>query len=124
MRCVALAGIVLALAAGCAGAVEKAADSRTAEGVLRHFPSGVKSVQAWYGHTYFVGDVPVLPSDRVPEEQLKTRVGRNVRVAGPWNPGRERKLTAMEQMPSDEVGKESVIAGDGIMVEEIADLPK
>ena len=64
------------------------AGERMAEGVLLHHPSDVRSVQAWLGHRFEVGGVPVQATEVVDEAALLARVGRQVRVSGPWNPGR------------------------------------
>ena len=75
-------------ARSCPVAAVAPAGERMAEGVLLHHPSDVRSVQAWLGHRFEVGGVPVQATEVVDEAALLARVGRQVRVSGPWNPGR------------------------------------
>ncbi|QTN33004.1 hypothetical protein HZ994_11960 [Akkermansiaceae bacterium] len=96
-------------------------EERTAKGVLRHFPSDVKSAQAWNGHNFLVGDTPVIATTTVPEETLKRFIGREVIVAGAWNPGEQwnpKEGDAIIQAPSHP-GGEAVIRGDRIEVASI-----
>ncbi len=91
-------------------------EQRTARGVLRHFPSDVKSVEAWRGHNFLVGETPVLPTAEVPEETLLGFVGSEVVVGGvwypgePWIPGEEELLLAS---PEHAAG-EPIVRGDGL----------
>ncbi|MBA60894.1 MAG: hypothetical protein CMJ76_00870 [Planctomycetaceae bacterium] len=91
-------------------------------GVLMHFPENVQSIQAWYGHNYMVGNKPVIPTEEVPEDVLKTFVGLNVIVQGIWYPGEKWSPAEEEQLssarPADSVQDET-FRGDGIMISSI-----
>ena len=87
-------------------AKEPPGEQRTARGVLEHYPSDVRSLQAWYGHPFMIGDTPVLPTPEVPEEVLKKHVGSTVLVSGVWYPGERWTPTEGERnmpMPVDAV---------------------
>ena len=102
----------------------KVVEKMTALGILRHFPSDVKSVQAWYGHNFLVGDTPVIATDKVSEETLKGLIGELVAVTGTWNPGERWKPTEEEfPVPTPQsilrdaegvVDAKGVVRGDGI----------
>lgn len=66
---------------------ESVPEQRTVRGVLSHFPSDVRSAQAWHGHNFIVGDTPVIATETVSEERLKTFIGLTVIVTGVWHPG-------------------------------------
>jgi hypothetical protein len=95
------------------------ADTTTIEGVLKYYPQDIKSVQAWLGHEYMVGETPIRPTDSVSSETLRKKVGRTVKIDGVWNFGEtlsRAKLTddeAYMQTPSFSEG-ESAIRGSGI----------
>ena len=96
-------------------------EQRTVRGVLLHFPSDVKSAQAWYGYNFIVGDTPVIGTEKVPEEMLKRFVGLEVIVSGVWHPGEQWKPTEEElsmQAPAHPDG-EVVVRGDGIQAASI-----
>ncbi len=88
--------ITILILAGCAGAPMYPPEERV-RGVLKHYPAKAKSVEAWYGHNFKVGDTPVQPSDIVPEAELKKYVGQNVIVTGIWHPGEQWKPTAEDE---------------------------
>jgi len=44
---------------------------KSAQGLLKYYPSNVKSSQAWHGHNFIVGGTPILPTKLVPEDVLK-----------------------------------------------------
>jgi hypothetical protein len=80
--------------------------TRTASGILVHYPPDVRTAQAWKGDNFLVDGVPVQPSEKVPESELLRRVGKRVSVAGRWNPGVAWKPTEEErktQTPVDPV---------------------
>jgi hypothetical protein len=90
---------------------------RVAVGILRYFPLDVKSVEAWHGYEFMVGNVPVQPTKKVSKKVLMDLVGRTVEVRGLWNPGKAREpgRDEIEQRPNE--SPEPVIRGDGIMAE-------
>jgi hypothetical protein len=92
------------------------AETRTVRGVLRHYPSSVKSVQAWFGHNFMVDETPILPTGTVPEETLRQHVGSTVIITGVWNPGRCWTPSAEEKDAQRPVFPENkiVIVGDGL----------
>lgn len=95
---------------------------RSATGVLAHFPSDVRSAQAWYGHAFMVGGVPVKPTADVSEPELLKHVGTKVTVSGVWNPGVAWKPADEErdaQVPESLAGGAPVIRGAGIMVRKL-----
>jgi hypothetical protein len=95
---------------------------RSVTGVLSHFPSDVRTAQAWYWHNFMVGGVPVQPTTAVPETELLKHVGKKVSVSGFWNPGIVWKPTEEErntQMPVNPDKDAPVIRGDGIIVEKL-----
>lgn len=97
------------------------ADTRTVEGELQHFPTDVKSTEAWYGHEFKVGDTPVIPTDAVTRDELMELVGRNVLVTGTWHPGEVWKPSdepSQTAMPV-EVGPDGVTRGEGLQVTSI-----
>ena len=103
------------LVAGCA-TQRRLPQQKTVRGYLKHFPSNVRSSQAWHGHHFMVGNTPVIPTDEVPEEILKKFVGALVMVSGAWHPGERWNPTEEEMnmpMPVDP-DKQVVIRGDGL----------
>ena len=91
-------------------------------GVLSHYPSDVKSAEAWYGHNFMVDGTPIQPTDAVPETVLLKHVGKRIRISGYWNPGTVWKPTPeemTEQMPCDPNDDIPDIVNDGIMVQSI-----
>jgi len=89
---------------------------RTVRGYLKHYPSNVRSSQAWHGHNFMVGNTPILPTDEVPEDVLEKFVGSLVMVSGVWHPGEPWQPTEDEMnmpMPLDPQ-KDTVIRGDGL----------
>lgn len=96
-------------------------EQRTVRGVLRHFPSDVKSAEAWHGHNFIVGDTPVIATENVSQETMKRFVGLEVIVSGVWHPGEQWKPTEEEsglQAPVYPDG-EVVVRGDGIQAASI-----
>jgi hypothetical protein len=63
----------------------------TVRGLLTHFPQDVKSIEAWLGHEFMVGETPIRTTDKVPRDFLITMVGQNVEIEGIWNAGKESK---------------------------------
>lgn len=63
-----------------------------------------------------IGNIPIIPTDTVPEAVLKKFVGTLGRVSGVWHPG-ERWIPAEKEMnmpmPVDP-DKQVVIRGDGL----------
>ena len=102
-----------------AEATPQPADTKTVEGILEHYPLDVKSVQAWLGHEFMVGETPIRPTEAVSSETLRKMVGKKVKVEGVWNAGEkweQAKPTNEEihlQSPSFPEG-EIVIRGSGI----------
>lgn len=105
------------------------AGTRTVEGILEYYPQDVKSVQAWIGSEFMVGETPIRPTETVPAETLRKMVGRSVRIEGVWNSGEkweQPKPTDDEsylQNPSFS-GGETVIRGSGIDAASILDVDK
>ena len=102
-------------------AQENIQEHKTAQGVLRHFPSDIKSTQAWYRHNFLVGDTPVIATSAVPEETLRKFIGSEVIVSGVWHPGEQWKPTEEEsclQSPIHPDG-EVVVRGEGIKASSI-----
>jgi hypothetical protein len=93
---------------------------RTVSGVLVHHPLDVRSVAAWKGHQFVVDGVPVLPSPKVPEAQLRKHVGKRVVVTGRWNPGAlagPGRNDAPSQAPLGPDPDAPMTRGDGIVAE-------
>lgn len=100
---------------------EPTQERKTVRGVLKYFPSDVKSAQAWNGHQFIVGDTPVIATDKVPEETLKKFVGRELTVSGIWYPGEpwnptEEAASLPNPLPHN---KEAVVRGDGLKISSI-----
>ncbi len=96
--------------------------NRTAEGVLTYYPDQVQSAEAWYGHPFKVGGIPVHPTETVPADSLKKWAGQQVAVTGEWNPGRKWSPTAEElnlPMPISITAGDTIVRGEGIMAREI-----
>jgi hypothetical protein len=89
---------------------------KTAQGVLKHFPSDVRSAQAWHGHTFMVGKTPVIATEKVPEEALMKLVETEVIVSGVWYPGERWNPTEEEaRMPTPlSSDTEGVVRNQGI----------
>ena len=91
------------------------------QGVLKHHPQDVKSVEAWMGREFSVDGTGILPTDEVPAEELRKLAGKTVVVEGVWNPGKRWEPTpedAILQTPS--FGKEEVVMkGAGIEAAEV-----
>ena len=107
--------LVAVLVAGCVSG-SPTPERMTVRGVLQHFPSDVRSAQAWYGHNFIVGSTPILPTDNVPKEVLKEHVGKHVVITGIWDPGQAWEPDDKElnlPMPVDPE-KEVIIRGDGL----------
>jgi hypothetical protein len=99
--------------------------TRTASGILVHYPADVRTAEAWKGHSFLVNGVPVQPSEKVPESELLKYVGKKVTVTGRWNPGvvwSPAKDEARLQAPLDQGRDGPVIRGDGIVVETVQEL--
>ena len=112
-------GLLLCIAVSCQDG------PRSAEGVVEYHKPGDKDIESWYGHTFVVGGIPILPSKEISENTLKTFVGKKVRVTGHWNPGVESKLSPEEmqlQIPSDAAETGSAVTGDGLVAESIQEL--
>lgn len=95
---------------------------QSATGTLVYFPSDVQSQQAWYGHNFMVGDVPVKPTPIFPSEKLLKYVGKRVAVSGTWNAGTTTNSSDINQnlpMPIEQSQHDSVVRNDGIMVEKL-----
>ena len=92
-------------------------------GLLEHFPENVQSTQAWYGHYYMVGDIPVIPTKEVPAEILQGFIGSEVVIEGVWYPG-EKWQPATEEgisLPNPtQLGQAEVVRGDGVKISSIA----
>ncbi len=99
----------------------KSVSQVSVHGVLWPFPQGVKSVEAWLGHEYMVGDTPIKPTTAVPTEQLLDLLGKTVMIEGSWNPGKEWEPANEEvQSPRPIFPKnEAVIRGSGIEASKI-----
>ncbi|MGB0744303.1 MAG: hypothetical protein ACPGSB_07230 [Opitutales bacterium] len=95
---------------------------RTVQGVLKHYPSDVRSAQAWHGYNFMVGNTPVIPTKELTEEKLKEFVGAKVSVTGVWEPGREWKPTEEQTaMPMPAYPDEQkIIVGDGLKATSIS----
>lgn len=92
------------------------ADTKTVEGILEYYPQDVKSMQAWLGHEFMVGETPIRPTEAVSSETLRKMVGKKVKVEGVWNAGEKWEQADEEihlQNPSFPEG-EIVIRGSGI----------
>lgn len=113
---------------------EKAAETapqptvtKTAEGILEFYPQDVKSVEAWLGHEFMVGETPIRPTEAVPAETLRKMIGRTVKIEGVWNPGQKWKQPqptddeAYLQNPAFPEG-EIVIRGSGIEAASVLDV--
>ena len=100
---------------GCAIPLEDSRQ-RTVEGILQYYPSNVKSVQAWHGHNYLVGNTPVVPTTAVPEDMLRRFVGSQVVIVGLWYPGKQSQSTATDGFAAKpvEATEDKVIRGDGL----------
>ena len=112
----------LILAGGCQTPTSVQKEIKTATGILSHFPSNVRTGQAWYGHNFMVGGVPVQPTTVVSEKNLLKCIGKKVSVSGTWNPGFVWKPTDEErnmQMPVNPDKDGPSIRGDGIMVDKL-----
>lgn len=99
-----------------------AAETRTVEGVLKHFPSDVKSVESWYGHTFKVGSTPIISTETIPEETLRKFVGSEVVITGTWDSGKEWSPSEEQQalsMPIDG-GSEAVVRGEGLRASSVS----
>ena len=114
--------IVILLACGCLigcttqrDTSEQAASSMTASGVLTHYPADVRSRQSWLGHTFMVGDTPVIPSSDVPEKHLLTLVGKEVVASGTWHPGDVWTEGAQPEPTAAPVEYDIELTGDGII---------
>ena len=97
---------------------ESVPEQKTVRGLLNHFPSDVRSAQAWHGHNFLVGDTPVIPTEAVSEETLKEFVGSKVVVTGVWHPGERWNPSEEEQnmpRPLDppHPDQEEIVRGDG-----------
>jgi hypothetical protein len=88
-------------------------------GVLEHYPQNVKSVQAYLGHEFMVGDRPIIPTEKVPVEELKKFVGSKVTVKGEWNPGTKREPNEEEMLSQRPLGYEDRMVGAGLKASEI-----
>lgn len=96
--------------------------TRTAAGVLEHFPSNVRSAAAWYGHTFKVGGTPVIPTAAVPEAELIKHVGKQVVVKGVWHPGTPWKPEPGDASPNPGA-KPGTPRGDGIKAASLKPAP-
>ena len=97
-------------------------ETRTVRGELKFYPSNVKSVQSLYGHNFVVDGVPILPTAQIPEDKLKTFVGKLVIVQGVWRPGKPFTPTEEDnnmQMPVN-TNKQNLMRGDGLQATSIA----
>lgn len=108
-------GLLCCLTA-CSG-LQPAPEQMTVQGELHHYPSHVKSSEAWYGHPFKVDNTPVLPSEHLSEADLKQYVGKRVRIQGVWYAGEEWHPSKEElntSMPVDPQSDEKIIRGDGL----------
>lgn len=111
--------IFTALLCGC----ENTKNLKTAEGLLRHYPSNVKSVEAWHGHEFKVGDVPIIPTQHVSREKVLQFVGKRVLVKGVWFEGREWNSNDddfVESSPHNSSNNKKIIRGNGIRIQSIS----
>lgn len=76
------------------------AEIRSVEGLLRYYPSDVKSPEAWLGHPFMIGETPILPSETLSEAMLQRQVGKMVRISGPWDAGHLWQPSPQEQHQS------------------------
>ncbi len=108
------------LAAGCSNQ-SPGTGVKIVRGTLRYYPPDVKSVPAWLGHNFMVGDTPILATELVPEDALKTLVGQVVIVRGTWQPGKQRKPSQDEAANTAPMFPEEhvVICGDGLRASSI-----
>ncbi|TWT99018.1 hypothetical protein [Neorhodopirellula pilleata] len=102
-------------------------DTRSAQGVLRHYRPDVKSTQAWLGHEFMVGETPILPTKFVPSETLRGMVGRTVIVEGVWNSGKtwsQPTLTDDDDFSQNPIFAEDamVVRGSGIEVRSVSEV--
>ena len=90
-------------------------------GVLQHFPQDVKSVEAWLGHEFMIGDTPIYPTSKLPHKQLLSLVGDKVTIEGTWNPGEEREPAPEGAQTPTPFGSEDgpVMVGFGIEAESV-----
>ena len=97
---------------------------RVVEGVLKHHPTDVKSVQAWLGHEFQIGETPIRATEAVSAETLKSLVGKTVRVEGEWNPGEKWSPAEGEQVISHPLLPEGGEAtrGQGIEASSVSEL--
>ena len=89
-------------------------DEMAVTGVLEHFPQDVKSVEAWLGHEFKVGDTPIKPTVEIPAEELKRLIGSTVTIKGVWNPGSIVEPTGEALLESRPLGFEEQSRGDGL----------
>lgn len=85
-------------------------------GILMYFPENVQSREAWYGHNFVVGGVPIRPIILHKEELLKY-VGKRVKITGTWNEGTEWHPDNTQKslpIPIDENSNQPIIRNDGI----------
>ena len=113
--------IILLFVVGCA---KQSADTEqmTAKGVMKHFPSDVKSPQAWQGHNFMVGNTPVIPTPDVSEDELLSHIGKSVVVIGTWYDGQQWQPNENEKNLPIPVSQENqiMIRGDGLKVSSIS----
>lgn len=120
-----LLGACLFIGMGCEERPAPGEEMKTASGVLVHHPTDVRSVEAWRGHQFVVGEVAVQPSARVPEAELLRHVGKRVAVSGRWNPGvtpDPASKGAPSQMPLSPKPGQPIVRGDGIVLETLREL--
>ena len=100
---------------------QKTPEQMTIQGVLNHFPTNVRSMQAWSDHQFMIGNTPIIPTPAVPEERLKRHVGSSVIVSGVWHAGKEWHPTEEEKdMPMPAYPKKQIISrGDGLRLSSI-----
>lgn len=96
-------------------------EKRSASGELKHFPQNIKSREAWLGHEFLIGEVPIIPTKSVSRETLLKQVGKQVAVAGIWNPGKEWKPTDENELLSNPISEDvgTIVRNSGIEAQDL-----
>ena len=90
---------------------------KTITGILKHYPSNVKSFEALKGIDFKVGNTPVKPGPEVSFKDLMKFDGKKVHVLGKWEPGKTIQLEKGQAAPEGSKGK--IKRGTGLIVEKI-----
>jgi hypothetical protein len=75
-------------------------EKRLLAGILRHFPQDVKSVEAWEGSEFKIGDSTIIPTKEITRDALLKFVGQSVSITGYWNPGENQGHAKSEKFHS------------------------